>query len=210
VSSEITVLLADDHSLVRKGFRRMLEDEEGIRVVGEAQDGSDAIRLAQELKPHVIVMDMSMPGLNGMQASIEILKVLPKTAILILSMYSEENYVRNALKAGARGYILKNAADIDLASAVKKVAAGVQVIGPGLISSTPGDYDESEDKLTTREKQVLQLIAEGKSNKEIAALLELSVNTVSVHRANIMEKLGIHRTAELVLYAVRRGLVQLP
>jgi DNA-binding NarL/FixJ family response regulator len=210
VSSEISVLLADDHSLVRKGFRRMLEDEQGIRVVGEAQDGSEAIRLAQELKPQVIVMDMAMPGLNGMQASIEILKVLPKTAILILSMYSEENYVRNALKAGARGYILKNAADIDLASAVKKVAAGQQVIGPGLISSTPGDYDESEDKLTAREKQVLQLIAEGKSNKEIAALLELSVNTVSVHRANMMEALGIHRTAELVLYAVRKGLVQLP
>jgi DNA-binding NarL/FixJ family response regulator len=210
VSSEITVLLADDHSLVRKGFRRMLEDEAGILVVGEAEDGSGAIRLARELKPQVIVMDMSMPGLNGMQASIEILKVLPKTAILILSMYSEENYVRNALKAGARGYILKNAADIDLASAVKKVAAGHQVIGPGLLSSTPGDYDESEDKLTAREKQVLQLIAEGRSNKEIAGLLELSVNTVSVHRANIMEALGIHRTAELVLYAVRKGLVQLP
>ena len=210
MSSEITVLLADDHSLVRKGFRRMLEDEAGIRVVGEAEDGSGAIRLAQELKPQVIVMDMSMPGLNGMQASIEILKVLPKTAILILSMYSEENYVRNALKAGARGYILKNAEDIDLASAVKRVAAGHQVIGPGLISATPGDYDESEDKLTAREKQVLQLIAEGKSNKEIAGLLELSVNTVSVHRANIMEALGIHRTAELVLYAVRKGLVQLP
>ena len=210
MSSEITVLLADDHSLVRKGFRRMLEDEAGILVVGEAEDGSSAIRLARELKPQVIVMDMSMPGLNGMQASIEILKVLPKTAILILSMYSEENYVRNALKAGARGYILKNAADIDLASAVKKVAAGHQVIGPGLLSSTPGDYDESEDKLTAREKQVLQLIAEGRSNKEIAGLLELSVNTVSVHRANIMEALGIHRTAELVLYAVRKGLVQLP
>lgn len=210
MSSEITVLLADDHSLVRKGFRRMLEDEAGILVVGEAEDGSGAIRLARELKPQVIVMDMSMPGLNGMQASIEILKVLPKTAILILSMYSEENYVRNALKAGARGYILKNAADIDLASAVKKVAAGHQVIGPGLLSSTPGDYDESEDKLTAREKQVLQLIAEGRSNKEIAGLLELSVNTVSVHRANIMEALGIHRTAELVLYAVRKGLVQLP
>ena len=210
MSSEITVLLADDHSLVRKGFRRMLEDEEGIRVVGEAPDGSEAIRLAVELKPQVIVMDMSMPGLNGMQACIEILKVLPKTAILILSMYSEENYVRNALKAGARGYILKNAADIDLASAVKKVAAGHQVIGPGLISSTPGDYDESDDKLTAREKQVLQLIAEGKSNKDIAALLELSVNTVSVHRANIMDKLSIHRTAELVLYAVRKGLVQIP
>ena len=210
MSSEITVLLADDHSLVRKGFRRMLEDEEGIRVVGEAPDGAEAIRLAAELKPQVVVMDMSMPGLNGMQACIEILRAQPKTAILMLSMYSEENYVRNALQAGARGYILKNAADVDLASAVKKVAAGHQVIGPGLISTVPGEYDEREDKLTAREKQILQLIAEGKSNKEIAGLLELSVNTVSVHRANIMEALGIHRTAELVLYAVRKGLVQLP
>ena len=124
MSSEITVLLADDHSLVRKGFRRMLEDEQGIRVVGEAQDGAEAIRLACQLEPHVIVMDMSMPGLNGMQACIEILKVLPRTGVLMLSMYSEENYVRNALKAGARGYILKNAADIDLSSAVRRVAAG--------------------------------------------------------------------------------------
>jgi len=154
-------------------------------------------------------MDMAMPGLNGMQASIEILKVLPKTAILILSMYSEENYVRNALDAGARGYILKNAADIDLASAVKKLAAGQKVIGPGLVSSLPRE-DEADGHLTPREKQVLQLIAEGKSNKEIAGLLDLSVNTVSVHRANIMEALGIHRTAELVLYAVRKGLVQIP
>jgi len=209
MSNEISVLLVDDHTLVRQGFRRILEDDPEIRVVGEASDGSEAVKLAEDLKPQVIVMDMAMPGLNGMQASIEILKVLPKTAILILSMYSEENYVRNALEAGAKGYILKNAMDIDLASAVKKVAAGQKVIAPGLLSSTP-EPDADADKLTNREKQILQLIAEGKSNKEIAALLELSVNTVSVHRANLMEALGIHRTAELVLYAVRKGLVHIP
>jgi len=207
-SNEITVLLVDDHSLVRRGFRRMLEDEPDIKVVGEAGDGSDAVRLAQELRPQVIVMDMAMPGLNGQQATIEILKVLPKTNILMLSMYSEENYVRNALGAGARGYILKNAAEVDLASAVRKVAAGQQVVGPGLLNLPPAP--EADGRLTAREKQVLQLIAEGKSNKEIAGLLGLSVNTVSVHRANIMEALGIHRTAELVLYAVQKGLVNIP
>ncbi|HVT93426.1 MAG TPA: response regulator transcription factor [Bryobacteraceae bacterium] len=208
MSAEITVLLADDHALVRRGFRRMLEDDSGIRVVGEAADGSEAVRLAVECKPQVIVMDMSMPGLNGMQACIEILRAQPKIAILMLSMYSEENYVRNALGAGARGYILKNAMDIDLAAAVKKVAAGQRVIGPGLISSI--EPDEDAERLTPREKQILQLISEGKSNKEIAALLDLSANTVAVHRANMMEKLQIHRTAELVLYAVRKGLVQIP
>ena len=207
--SEISVLLVDDHSLVRKGFRRILDDDPEIRVIGEAADGTEAVKLAQELKPRVIVMDMAMPGLNGMQASIEILKVLPNTAILMLSMYSEENYVRNALEAGAKGYILKNAMDIDLAAAIKQVAAGQRVIAPGLLSSTP-EPDPDDGKLTNREKQILQLIAEGKSNKEIAALLELSVNTVSVHRANLMEALGIHRTAELVLYAVRKGLVHIP
>jgi len=208
MNNEITVLLVDDHSLVRKGFRRILEDESDIRVVGEAGDGSQAVQLAQELKPQVIIMDMAMPGLNGQQATIEILKVLPKTAILMLSMYPEENYVRNALTAGAKGYILKNAAEVDLAAAVRKVAAGQQVIGPGLL--TTNQAPEADGKLTAREKQVLQLIAEGKSNKEIAGLLGLSVNTVSVHRANIMEALGIHRTAELVLYAVQKGLVNIP
>lgn len=207
--SEISVLLVDDHSLVRKGFRRMLEDDPEIRVVGEACDGVEAVKAAKELKPHVIVMDMAMPGLNGMQACIEILKVLPNTAILMLSMYSEENYVRNALDAGAKGYILKDAMDIDLASAVKQVAAGKKVIAPGLLSSTT-EADADHGKLTNRERQILQLIAEGKSNKEIAILLDLSVNTVSVHRANLMDALGIHRTAELVLYAVRKGLVQIP
>jgi two-component system response regulator NreC len=209
MASKISVLLVDDHSLVRKGFRRILDDDPELTVVGEAADGTEAVTKARELKPQVIVMDMAMPGLNGMQASIEILKVLPKTAILMLSMYSEENYVRNALEAGAKGYILKNAMDIDLANAIKQVASGQRVIAPGLLSSTPVPSDDS-DKLTNREKQILQLIAEGKSNKEIAVLLNLSVNTVSVHRANLMEALGIHRTAELVLYAVRKGLVHIP
>lgn len=209
MSSEITVLLVDDHTLVRQGFRRILEDDPEIHVVGEAADGTQAVKLAEELKPQVIVMDMAMPGLNGMQASIEILKILPKTAILMLSMYSEENYVRNALDAGAKGYILKDAMDIDLAAAIKQVASGQKVIAPGLVSSTAPPESDA-DKLTNREKQILQLIAEGKSNKEIAALLDLSVNTVSVHRANLMEALGIHRTAELVLYAVRKGLVHIP
>jgi len=207
--ADITVLLVDDHALVRKGFRRLLEDEQGIQVIGEASDGAEAVRVAHELKPQVIVMDMSMPGLNGIQACVEILKVLPRTAILMLSMYSEEAQVRNAIKAGAKGYVLKNADDVDLAAAIRDVAAGKRVVGPGLLSDINIE-DEKTEKLTPREKQILQLIAEGKSNKEIAALLDLSPNTVAVHRANLMEALGIHRTAELVLYAVRKGLVHLP
>jgi len=207
--ADITVLLVDDHALVRKGFRRLLEDEQGIQVVGEAKDGAEAVRVAHELKPQVIVMDMSMPGLNGIQACVEILKILPRTAILMLSMYSEEAQVRNAIKAGAKGYVLKNADDVDLAAAIRDVAAGKRVVGPGLLSDINIE-DEKTEKLTPREKQILQLIAEGKSNKEIAALLDLSPNTVAVHRANLMEALGIHRTAELVLYAVRKGLVHLP
>jgi len=155
------------------------------------------------------VMDMSMPGLNGIQATMEIARQMPNVLVLVLSMYSEEANVKNALAAGARGYILKNAIDVDLAAAVKRVASGHKVIGPGLLVS-PSTGDDPGEKLTQRERQVLQLIAEGKSNKEIAKLLNLSVNTVSVHRANLMQALGIHRTAELVLYAVRKGLVHLP
>jgi DNA-binding NarL/FixJ family response regulator len=203
------VVLADDHALVRKGFRRMLEDDPSIRVVGEACDGSEAVALAKSMQPDVVVMDMAMPGLNGVQATIEITRQAPRVAVLMLSMYSEEAQVKNCLAAGARGYILKNAVDIDLGAAVKRVAAGQKVIGPQLLSGS-AEPEESADKLTGRERQILQLIAEGKSNKEIAALLGLSVNTVSVHRANLMQALGIHRTAELVLYAVRKGLVHLP
>src|SRR5450755_1678320 len=180
MSNEITVLLVDDHGLVRKGFRRMLEDDPGIRVVGEATNGQEAIKQAEALRPRVIVMDMAMPGLDGVQATREILRNHPETAILILSMYSEENYVRNALDAGARGYLLKEALDVDLAGAVKDLAAGKHVIGPGVLTGARAP-DPDYDKLTPREKQILEMIAKGQSNKEIAALLNLSVNTVSVH-----------------------------
>ena len=209
MNSEISVLLVDDHGLVRKGFRRMLEDDPEIRVVGEATNGQEAIKLAQELHPRVIVMDMAMPGLDGIQATREILKREPETAVLILSMYSEENYVRNALDAGARGYLLKEALDVDLAGAIKDLAAGKHVIGPGVLTAHR-EPDPDYDRLTPREKQILELIAKGNSNKQIAALLNLSVNTVSVHRANLMAALGIHRTTELVVWAVRKGIVHLP
>jgi DNA-binding NarL/FixJ family response regulator len=209
MSDEITVLLVDDHALVRKGFRRLLEDDTAIRVVGEATNGQEAIKLAEELHPRVIVMDMALPGVDGVQATREILKHEPATAVLILSMYSEENYVRNALDAGARGYLRKDALDVDLISAVKDVAAGKNVIGPGVLTPS-GEPDPDYERLTPREKQILELIAKGNSNKEIAALLNLSVNTVSVHRANLMSALGIHRTTELVVWAVRKGLVHLP
>jgi DNA-binding NarL/FixJ family response regulator len=209
MSDEISVLLVDDHGLVRKGFRRMLEDDPELRVVGEATNGQEAIKLAQELHPRVIVMDMAMPGLDGVQATREILKNLPDTAILILSMYSEENYVRNALDAGARGYVLKEALDVDLAGAIKDLAAGKTVIGPGVLAPHR-EPDPDYERLTPREKQILELIAQGNSNKEIAGILNLSVNTVSVHRANLMSALGIHRTTDLVLWAVKKGLVHLP
>jgi len=209
MNSEISVLLVDDHGLVRKGFRRMLEDDPEIRVVGEATNGQEAIKLAQELHPRVIVMDMAMPGLDGVQATREILKREPATAVLILSMYSEENYVRNALDAGARGYLLKEALDVDLAGAIKDLAAGKHVIGPGILTANR-EPDPDYERLTPREKQILELIAKGHSNKQIAALLNLSVNTVSVHRANLMAALGIHRTTELVVWAVRKGIVHLP
>lgn len=203
---EITVLLVDDHSLVRRGFRRILEDDPYIRVVGEASNGVEAIEMTEKLHPRVVVMDLSMPELDGVQATKEIVKHVPGTVVLVLSMHADDNYVRNALDAGARGYLLKNAIDVDLVGAVKTVAEGRRYLASGLKYPST-DSDDELDKLTAREKQVLQLIAQGKSNKEIAALLDLSVNTVSVHRANLMEKMNIHRTAELVLFAIRKGLV---
>ncbi len=206
MSEAISVLLADDHSLVRRGFRRILEDEEGMQVVGEASNGVEAIRLSHELKPKVVVMDLSMPELDGVQATREIVKHLPDTQVLVLSMHSDDNYVRNALDAGAKGYLLKSAIDVDLVGAIRAVAEGQRFIGSGL-KYVAQEQDDELKRLTAREKQVLQLIAQGKSNKEIASLLELSVNTVSVHRANLMEKMNIHRTAELVLFAIRKGLV---
>jgi DNA-binding NarL/FixJ family response regulator len=209
MTEPITVLLADDHSLVRKGFRRMLEDDAGIQVVGEASNGAEAIELARALKPDVIVMDLAMPELDGIQAASQILKAAPQTAILMLSMYSEDHYVRNAFAAGVRGYLLKNALEVDLPYAIKEVAAGRTVLTPGL-NPPSGEQGGDFDKLTQRERQVLQHIVQGRSNREIASLLGLSVNTVSVHRANLMQALGVHRTADLVVYAIRKGLVTLP
>ncbi len=204
----ITVLLVDDHSLVRRGFRRLLEDDPEIRVVGEAEDGHQAVELAAQLRPRVVVMDFALPSMNGAVAARQILKSAPETAILILSMHSEASYVRTCLEAGAHGYLLKNAMDLEMVSAVKKVAAGERVLDPRLDPSAFAP-DAQLPQLTTRELEVLQLIVHGKSNKEIAAVLGLSANTVAVHRANIMQALGIHNTAELVVYAIRQGLVSI-
>lgn len=203
MTEPITVLLVDDHALVRRGFRRLLEDDPSIAVVGEASNGEDAIRLADELKPRVVVMDVAMPGTNGLAATRAILARMPDAKILMLSMHSEATLVRQALKAGARGYILKNAIDLDLAAAVKRVAAGQKVVDPEVAQPAPA----GAKRLTARELEILQLICNGLSNREIAAQLDLSMNTVAVHRANIMNTLGLHKTAELVVYAIQNGLV---
>jgi len=209
MANKLRVLLVDDHALVRRGFRRMLEDEPSFHVAGEASDGLEAVKLAEELKPDVIVMDCALPQMNGIEASRRILAKLPETAILMLSMHSEDTLVKQAMEAGARGYILKNAMDLDLVSAIKKVAEGQTVLDPQ-ITRSGALKGERDTGLTQRELEILQHIVAGKSNKEIASELNLSVNTVSVHRANIMDALGIHKTAELVVYAIRNGLVNLP
>jgi len=202
----ITVLLVDDHSLVRRGFRRLLEDDPGISVVGEAEDGQQAVALAAELRPHVVVMDFALPSMNGAVAARQILRNAPETEVLILSMHSEPAYVRTCLDAGARGYLLKNALDLEMVEAVKQVAASKQVLDPRL-----GAFDESGDarptQLTTRELEVLQLIVHGKSNKEIATLLGLSVNTVSFHVRKIYEKLQVHSKSQAVAKALKQRLV---
>ncbi len=205
----ISVLLVDDHSLVRRGFRRMLEDEPDINVVGEASDGEEAVKLARALKPNVVVMDCALPGINGLQATRKILQHLPKTLVLMLSMHTEDTWVRQALDAGARGYVLKNAMDLELGSAIRRIMNGETVVDAQL-SQQENLKGERNAGLTPREVEILQLICEGKSNKEIASQLDLSANTVAVHRANIMDALGIHKTAELVVYAIRNGLVNIP
>jgi DNA-binding NarL/FixJ family response regulator len=209
MTKKITVLLVDDHALVRRGFRRMLEDESDIAVVGEAGDGEEATRLARELKPKVILMDCALPGMNGLDATRKILADLPGTAVLMLSMHSESTWVRQAIEAGAKGYILKNAMNLELGPAVRRVARGEMIFDPQVEQQSPLKGERSSG-LTPRELEVLRMIVDGQSNKEIAAALDLSANTVSVHRANIMNALGIHKTAELVTYAIRAGLVSVP
>jgi DNA-binding NarL/FixJ family response regulator len=206
---KISVLLVDDHSLVRRGFRRILEDEPDITVAGEASSGEEAIKLAEELQPKVILMDCALPGINGLQAIRQILDKSPGILILMLSMHTEETWVNQALEAGACGYILKNAMDLELGTAIRRVVAGEIVIDAQLARADVLKGERSSG-LTTRELEILQWICTGKSNKEIAAELGLSANTVAVHRANIMDALGIHKTAELVVYAIRSGLVNLP
>jgi DNA-binding NarL/FixJ family response regulator len=209
MADKISVLLVDDHSLVRRGFRRILEDEPDITVAGEAGDGAEAVRLARELQPQVVVMDCAMPKMNGLEATRKILEKQPQTLVLMLSMHPEETLVRQALDAGARGYVLKNAVDLELGAAIRRVVAGETVLDSQL--RRPATLKgERTAHLTPRELEILQMIVDGKSNKEIATALDLSANTVAVHRANLMDALGIHKTAELVVYAIRNGLVNLP
>ena len=204
----ITVMLVDDHLLVRRGFRRMLEDEAGISVIAEAGDGQEAVDIALRERPDVVVMDFALPSMNGATAARKIVAGAPEIAILILSMHPEPSYVRNSLDAGARGYLLKNAMDLELVEAVKTLAGGGTVLDPrvAMTSETSGTR---APELSARELEVLELIVKGKSNKDIAAILNLSANTVAVHRANIMQSLDIHNTAELVVYAIRNGLVSI-
>ena len=209
MADKISVLLVDDHSLVRRGFRRILEDESDITVAGEAGDGAEAVRLARELQPQVVVMDCAMPKMNGLEATRKILEKQPQILVLMLSMHPEETLVRQALDAGARGYVLKNAVDLELGAAIRRVVAGETVLDSQL--RRPATLKgERTAHLTPRELEILQMIVDGKSNKEIATALDLSANTVAVHRANLMDALGIHKTAELVVYAIRNGLVNLP
>jgi len=205
MTQRITVLLADDHALVRRGFRRLLEDDPEIEVVGEASNGEDAVAQVAALQPHVVVMDSAMPGMSGIAATRAIVEGDSGAMVLMLSMHSEETLVRQALAAGAKGYVLKSALDLDLAAAVKKVFAGELVVDPAVVREPR--LGEERSRLTPRELEVLQLICDGLSNREIAARLGLSANTVAVHRSRIMNALGVHKTAELVMYALQHGLI---
>jgi DNA-binding NarL/FixJ family response regulator len=210
------ILLADDHTLMRHGLRKIIEEQPEWEVVAETGDGREAVRLAVELKPDVAVLDIAMPLLNGIEATRQIARRAPPVRILILSMYSDESYIVQALRAGAHGYLLKDSADVDLIRAVTAVRQGKSFFSPVVAKVMLDDYvrrladkgiTDRFDSLSEREREIFQLIAEGRSNKEIADLINLSVSTVETHRAHIMEKLDVHNTAEIVLYAVRKGVI---
>ena len=212
----IRVLLADDHQLMRSGIRLMLERETDLSVVGEANDGREAVALAKSLRPDVVVMDIGMANLNGIEAAQQMTGDRAEIAVVMLSMHSDESYVLRALKAGARAYLLKDSAEADLIKAVHAVAGGKSFFSPAVSKVLLDDYvrklrrsgtEDAYDLLTPREREVLQLIAEGKSNKDIANLLNLSVYTVESHRSNLMEKLNVRGLPELILYAVRKGII---
>lgn len=204
----ITVLLVDDHSMVRRALKRTLEDAADLRVVGEASDGPEAVKAARRCRPDVVVMDFALPGMMGGAATQRILEILPETAVLILSMHAERSYVRAALDAGARGYLLKSATDMELGEAVRQVASGRHVLDSRIVLPEP-PLDDMTRALTAREMEVLRLIARGKSNKQIAVELGIRANTVGVHRNNIMGALAIRNCAKLTLYAIGRGFVEI-
>lgn len=212
----IRILLADDHTVVRKGLRLLLESQPGFTVVADAADGRETIRLAEQHQPEVIVMDVAMPGLNGIEAARQISAKHPHIAIVFLSMHSDEGYVLKALKAGARAYLLKDSAEYDLIAAIKAVNEGKAFFSPAISKMLVEDYmrqmrdkevEDSYELLTTREREILQLLAEGKNNKDVAGLLNLSTYTVETHRGNIFQKLNLHSSAELILYAIRKGVI---
>ena len=215
--SNIRVLLADDHIIMRKGLRLLLERQPNITVVGEAADGRECVELAQREKPDVVVMDLAMPNLNGIEAARQIVAQDPNVAVAVLSMHSDESYVIRALKAGARAYLLKDSAESDLIAAIKALSDGKSFFSPAISRLLVEDYmrqlerkgiDDSYELLTTREREILQLLAEGRANKDVAALLNLSLHTVETHRGNILQKLNLHSQAELILYAIRKGVIR--
>jgi RNA polymerase sigma factor (sigma-70 family) len=214
--TRIRILIADDHGIVRKGLRLQLEQNPAFEVVGEATEGREAVRMADELHPDVVIMDIAMPNLNGIQATTQLVKKHPQIGVIILSMHSDETYLIRTLAAGAKGYLLKENADMDLHNAVQTVAQGKPFFSPAIANTLLEDYmrelqqrglQDSHDLLTDREKEILQLLAEGRSNKEVASALNLSTNTVETHRTRIMQKLDLHSAAEIVLYAVRKRII---
>jgi two-component system response regulator NreC len=212
----IRVLLADDHGVVRKGLRLLLERQSGIEIVGEAADGREAVRLAEETDPDIVIMDIAMPLLNGIEATQQMVKRKASICVIILSMHSDEDYLLSSLNAGAKGYLIKETAEVDLVRAIHAVGKGSPFFSPEIAKTMLDDYmrylqqrnlQDSYELLTDREREVLQLLAEGKSNKEAAAVLDLSVYTIDSHRMHLMQKLNLHNTAEIVLYAVRKKII---
>lgn len=212
----IRILLADDHGVVRKGLRFLLSQDPEIEIAGEAEDGREAVRLAAELQPNIVIMDIAMPLLNGLDAAQQITKANPRSSVIMLSMYSDEEFLIRALSAGAKGYLLKDSAEADVLRAVHAVAQGRTYFTPSIAHTLLEDYmrrlqqegvQDRYDLLTDREREVLQLLAEGRSNKDVASLLNLSIHTVDTHRTNFMQKLGLHNTAEIVIYAMRKKII---
>ncbi len=212
----IRILLADDHGILREGLRMLLERQSEFAVVGDASDGREAVEMAEACDPDVVIMDLAMPGLNGIEATRRITARRPRTAVVILSMHSDESYILRSLKAGARGYLLKDSLKADLIEAVRAAAQGKSFFSPKVSQVLKEDYvneleakdaEDTWELLTDREREILQLVAEGKTNKEIAAVLNISPYTIDTHRGHILQKLNLHSAPELILYAVRKGII---